>query len=129
MVRTKTLGFGLALLLAAWLPAAGAGQAVSQQELMALITGEKAPPIIDVRTPGEFRAGRVPGAINIPLQEFEQRFAELGAFKDREVVMYCETGRRASYGGQWLQSRGFDKLRYLDGHMGAWRAAGLPTEK
>ena len=132
MVRTRTIGLGIALLLAAWLPLATAGQAgptVSQGEMMTLITDGTAPPIIDVRTPDEFQAGHLPGAINIPLQAFQQRFDELGAYKDREVIMYCESGMRASHGGQWLQSRGFDKLRFLDGHMSAWRAAGLPTEK
>ena len=132
MVRVRNLGFGMALLLAAWAPLAGAGQvgsAVSQGEMMTFITDRTAPPVIDVRTPGEFRAGHLPGAINIPLQEFQRRFAELSTYRDREVIMYCESGRRASHGGQWLQSQGFEKLRYLDGHMGAWRAAGLPTEK
>ena len=130
MVGTKSLGLGMALLLAAWLPLAGAGQTgISQSEMMTLITSERAPPVIDVRTPEEFRAGHVPGAINIPLQEFQKRFAELGAYRDRETVMYCESGVRASHGGQWLRSRGFGKLRFLDGHMNAWRDAGLPTEK
>jgi rhodanese-related sulfurtransferase len=45
------------------------------------------------------------------------------------VVLYCETGGRASYGGRWLESQGFEELRLLDGHMRAWRAAGLPTER
>lgn len=125
---------GAALVLAAWLPltplfAAHLAPAIAQGALMERLTTEQAPPIIDVRTPEEFRAGHLPGAINIPLQEFQQRFAELSTYRDTEAVMYCESGMRASRGGGWLESQGFDELRYLDGHMQAWRKAGLPTER
>lgn len=102
---------------------------IGQAQLLNRITDEQAPPVIDVRTPGEYRSGHIPGAINIPLQDFRRRFAELGAFRDREVVLYCESGPRASYGGRWLKTQGFDELRILDGHMGGWRGAGLPTER
>jgi rhodanese-related sulfurtransferase len=110
-------------LLAAHLP-----PVMSQAQLADRMTDEQAPPLIDVRTPGEYRSGHIPGAINIPIQDFQRRFAELGAYRDREVVLYCETGARAMYGGHWLKSQGFEELRFLDGHMGAWRKAGLPSE-
>ncbi len=102
---------------------------IGQAQLVDRLTAEQAPPLIDIRTPAEYRSGHIPGAINIPLQDFQQRFAELNAFRDREVVLYCETGARATYGGRWLKSQGFGELRVLDGHMSAWREAGLPTER
>jgi len=102
---------------------------ISQEQLVTRMSSGEAPPLIDVRTPQEFQAGHIPGAVNIPLQEFEQRFDELSAYKDREAVLYCESGMRASHGGGWLESQGFDQLRYLDGHMGAWRRSGLPSEQ
>lgn len=111
------------------LSAAHLNPVLNQGQLMDRMTNEQAPPLIDVRTPGEYRAGHIPGAINIPLQEFPQRFAELSAYRDHEVVLYCESGMRASRGAQWLTSQGFEELRFLDGHMGAWRKAGLPTER
>lgn len=122
------------MLLALWLPltplsASHLSPAISQNNLMERLTTEQAPPLIDVRTPEEYRAGHIPGAINIPLQQFQQRFAELSVYRDKEVVMYCESGMRASRGGGWLESQGFQELRFLDGHMGAWREAGLPTER
>ena len=111
------------------LPAAHLNPVIAQAQLLSRITDEQAPSVIDVRTPEEYRSGHIPGAINIPLQDFERRFAELDAFRDGEVVLYCESGPRASYGGRWLETQGFDELRVLDGHMGAWREAGLPTER
>jgi len=121
----------IVLLMAICLPLAAAEKdnMIGQQQLVTRINSGQAPALIDVRTPEEFRAGHIPGAINIPLQEFEQRFDELSAYKDREAVLYCESGMRASHGGGWLESRGFHQLRYLDGHMGAWRRAGLPSEQ
>ena len=126
----------IAMLMAVCLPlapvpvsAAHLPPVLDQAQLMDRMTDEQTPPLIDVRTPGEYRSGHIPGAINIPLQDFQRRFAELNAYRDREVVLYCETGARASYGGRWLESQGFEELRFLDGHMGAWRKAGLPTER
>ena len=103
--------------------------AISQGQLVDRMSAAQAPPLIDVRTPEEYRSGHIPGAINIPLQDFQRRFAELDGYRDRELVLYCETGARADYGGRWLSSQGFEELRFLDGHMGAWRRAGLPTER
>ncbi len=126
----------IAVLMAVCLPfaplplaAADLDPVMSQEELMDRMTNEQAPPLIDVRTPGEYQAGHIPGAINIPLQEFQGRIAELSAFRDGEVVLYCELGMRASRGGRWLESQGFEELRFLDGHMNAWRKAGLPTKR
>ena len=103
--------------------------AIGQGQLVDRLNAAQAPPLIDVRSPEEYRSGHIPGAINIPLQDFQRRFAELDGYRDREVVLYCETGARADYGGRWLNSQGFEELRFLDGHMGAWRKAGLPTER
>ena len=136
MVETKGVRPAIALLLALCLPlaplpapAAHLGPVLNQGQLVERMNGDQAPPLIDVRTPAEYQAGHIPGAVNIPLQEFQQRMSELSGYRDREVVLYCESGMRASRGGQWLKSQGFQELRYLDGHMIAWRAAGLPTER
>jgi len=128
------MGRWIALVLSAWvlaspLPALAVDPGMTQGQLMEGLTNGSAPPVIDVRTPDEYRAGHVPGAINIPLQEFQQRFDELSAYRDKEVVLYCESGMRASHGARWLESKGFEDLRFLDGHMSAWREAGLPTER
>lgn len=134
MVSMKGSRHWAAAILAAWLPltplsAAHLDPAITQGHLMERLTSAQAPPLIDVRTPEEYRAGHIPGAINIPLQQFEKRLDELEAYRDEEVVLYCESGGRAAYGGRWLATRGFQELRLLDGHMGAWRTAGLPTER
>ncbi len=44
-------------------------------------------------------------------------------------MLYCETGARAIYAGRYLHGRGFTELRFLEGHMQAWRRAGMPQER
>lgn len=50
--------------------------------------------VIDVRTPAEFEGGNVPGSINIPLQEFQARFAEVKAISN-PIVFCCASGGRS----------------------------------
>lgn len=107
--------------------AAFAGSPVTPDELAAQISdGKTAPFVLDVRTTGEFASGRVPGATNIPIQVLEGRVSEVP--KDREVVVYCESGSRATRAGKLLAAQGY-KVRELTGSMSAWRKAQLPIEK
>ena len=74
--------------------------------------------LVDVRTPAEFAAGHLPGAINIPVQELADRLAELQP-KDTPVVLYCRSGRRSSTAARTLKSAGFAAVHDL-GSMGRW---------
>jgi rhodanese-related sulfurtransferase len=74
--------------------------------------------LVDVRTPGEFAAGHLPGAINIPVQELDGRLAELKP-KDTPVVLYCRSGRRSGSAARTLKSAGFAVVRDL-GSMSRW---------
>jgi phage shock protein E len=102
---------------------------IAQALLVNRLESGQAPLLVDVRTPGEFQGGHVPGAINIPLQELNRRMDELRPYRDTELVLYCETGIRAGYAGRMLKQQGFTELRSLGGHMQAWRNAGLPAER
>jgi rhodanese-related sulfurtransferase/DNA-binding transcriptional ArsR family regulator len=83
--------------------------------------------VLDVRPEDEFALGHVPGAINIPLAELEQRLAELDP--DQEIVAYCRGPYCVlSYEAvAMLRARGF-KIRRLEDGLPEWRAAGLPVE-
>ena len=50
---------------------------------------------IDVRTPAEFEAGHVKGAIRIPWDGIEKGVAELGLSKDTPIYLYCGSGGRS----------------------------------
>jgi phage shock protein E len=65
--------------------------------------------LLDVRTPAEFAEKHLPGAVNIPVQELEQRVAEVGA-KDRPVVLYCRTGNRSARAARMLKEAGYTSV-------------------
>jgi phage shock protein E len=65
--------------------------------------------VVDVRTPAEFDAGHVPGAVNIPYDEMPQRHGELGP-SSTPVLVYCKSGQRSSRAIATLRERGFTQI-------------------
>lgn len=65
--------------------------------------------IVDVRTPMEFAAGHYPKAINIPVDQIEARSKELGN-KDRNIILYCQSGNRSGHAKRILESLGFKNV-------------------
>lgn len=89
------------------------------------------PLILDVRPPEEFRAGHVPGAINIPYTALPSHLYELydRAGQTRpDIIVYCEKGAQSAIAAQLLRRNGFQQVWHLEGDMAAWRSQGLPTE-
>ena len=74
--------------------------------------------LVDVRSPGEFSGGHIPGAVNIPVDEVEQRAGEIGA-GSRPVVVYCRSGARSARAAATLQRLGFKQVVNL-GPKSAW---------
>jgi rhodanese-related sulfurtransferase len=74
--------------------------------------------LLDVRTPGEFAGGHLPGAVNIPVQDLERRLADVGPTHG-EVIVYCRSGHRSSRATDLLRQHGFTKVHNL-GPMTAW---------
>jgi len=84
-----------------------------------------APVYLDVRTPAEFQAGHVEGAILIPHDQMAQRWPELAAYQDRELVVYCRSGRRSGLAIEVLRAQGFTKLEN-GGGLNQMAGRGLP---
>jgi len=82
--------------------------------------------VLDVRPVEEYRAGHIPGALSVPLQELEFMLAKLP--KDQEIVAYC----RGPYcvlsvqAVEMLNEKGFHAVRLEEG-VQDWRAMGLPV--
>ena len=85
--------------------------------------------VLDVRTPEEFSSGHVPGAMNIPHDQLPNRLAELAGAKDKEIVVYCRSGRRSEMALDTLSSQGFKRLLHLEGDMIKWQEQKRPIEK
>jgi rhodanese-related sulfurtransferase len=84
--------------------------------------------LVDVRPSEEFEAGHIEGAQSIPIDEFDERMAELPA--DREVVAYCR-GPFCAYAHEAvrrLRAEGRPARRLVDGWP-EWRLAGPPGKR
>lgn len=101
---------------------------MAQQELASRLGRPDAPLVLDVRSVEEFRSGHVAGAVNIPYQQLGARLAELGSSRDRDIVVYCESGPRAENAEVRLRQAGFERVYHLDGDMAGWRRSRLPME-
>lgn len=73
--------------------------------------------LVDVRTPTEFAAGRLPGAVNIPVDELRDRLAEIP--RDRDVTVYCQVGQRGYLATRILLQHGY-RVRNLAGGFKTW---------
>lgn len=82
--------------------------------------------IVDVRTPGEYAGGHVPGAINIPHMSVVSRKGELAS--DKELVMICQMGQRSALACEFAASMGFKDLFNVEGGTEAWIKAGYQVE-
>jgi len=118
-----------AMLLWPYVRRATTGRGVSTAQATHLINREDAL-VLDVRDPGEYGAGHILGAKNLPLSRLDAGGAEIAAKrKDKPVIVYCDTGNRAAKAAAALKSQGFAKVVSLSGGLGAWQQAGLPVEK
>lgn len=96
--------------------------------LLGLIEAGCAPVIVDVRSPGEFEVGHVPGARNMPFWVVGVRARDLSAHRDDPVVVYCGNGPRARAAIFAFRIRGFRWLIDLEGQWDGWRDGGHPQE-
>ena len=117
-----------AMLLWPYVRRANAGPSVTPSQATQLINREDAM-VVDVRDPGEYGAGHILGAKNLPLSGIGSG-AELAAKrKDRPLIVYCDTGSRSAKAAAALKGRGYTRVLNLSGGLGAWQQAGLPVEK
>jgi rhodanese-related sulfurtransferase len=102
---------------------------INAADLAKRTAGPSRPVLLDVRTPQEFAAGHIPGALNIPLAELEKRVGEVKSAGPQDVVVYCMRGGRARVGEEVLAQAGISSILHLDGGMSAWVDAGQPISK
>ena len=122
-IRLLLVALLVAMLAGCGQSPAGAGVDISVDEALRLWQNKEAI-IIDVRTPGEYRDGHIPGVVNIPLDELEKRIGEIP--KDKKVVLICRTGNRSAQGTRLLRIKGLNNVYNSTGGMSTWKG---PVEK
>jgi molybdopterin/thiamine biosynthesis adenylyltransferase/rhodanese-related sulfurtransferase len=84
--------------------------------------------LLDVREPREWDAGRIPGAVHVPLGTLPARAREALPDPSASVVVYCAHGIRSLQAARYLEALGYADARSLSGGVEAWRASGLRWE-
>lgn len=95
---------------------------MTTREVQEHIKNNKDASIIDVRETEEVKAGKIPGAVNIPLGLIEFRLQDID--KSKEHILVCRSGNRSGMATNILESRGYNVIN-MDGGMLDWDG---PTE-
>ena len=87
--------------------------------------------VLDVRTSEDFigEQGHIFGAVNIPVEELQQRMAELGDHLEQPVAIVCRTDKRSAKAALLLTEEGFADVHVVHGGMTKWIEAGLPVTR
>jgi rhodanese-related sulfurtransferase len=85
--------------------------------------------LLDVRTPGEFAAGHIDGAVNIPLDQLRPVAAQLNDPELGDLVVICQGGARAANACDVLFAAGHPRPVLLSGGMNAWNTVGGPSNQ
>jgi rhodanese-related sulfurtransferase len=93
-----------------------------------LDAGEK-PFLLDVRETNEFAAGRIQGAVNVPIRTIPKNLDKLPADKNAEIVVICVSGLRATYVTMTLRLNGYSNAKTMALGMREWTAQNLPVVK
>jgi rhodanese-related sulfurtransferase len=87
------------------------------------------PLVLDVRTPAEFQRGHLPNAVLIPVQELQRRIAELSAYRQRDILVYCATGSRSTVASKILIDQGFTRIANLRYGIVDWQQRNYPVTR
>jgi rhodanese-related sulfurtransferase len=101
--------------------------AISSQDLIRLMN--QGALVLDIRKSEEFAAGHVNGAKSLSSEKILTAGDEFKRFKDKPVVVICDSGSLASAAVRQLTQQGFTKAFTLRGGFAGWRAENLPVAK
>ena len=82
---------------------------------------------LDVRDESEYKTGHLLNSRSMPVTKLAERMHEVDKFKDKQIVVYCDNGMRASRAIAKLKKNGCTQLFSLAGGLAAWQKANLPT--
>ncbi|MGB8856402.1 MAG: rhodanese-like domain-containing protein [Burkholderiales bacterium] len=106
----------------------GSGRDISTIDATHLMNRENAL-VLDVREDHEYALMHIPNSRHIPLSVLESRLNELTKFKDRPVIVSCQSGNRSAKAIQILEKNQFSKVHSLRGGITAWEQASMPLER
>jgi len=83
--------------------------------------------VLDVRTPQEYAAGHVPGAVNVPINQLSRKIPKMKVGKDTTIVTMCDHGGRSSRAALELQKMGYHATSFC--RIDSWKKDGYKVTK
>lgn len=85
--------------------------------------------LVDCREQFEWDVEHIEGAELIPLSVFQNEYTKIQDWKDKQVVMQCQSGARSEKMGDFLIEKGFSDVANLEGGILAWKKNNFPIIK
>lgn len=101
---------------------------ITADDLKGILDSKKDIILIDVRTPLELTRGKIPGCINIPLDDIEAVIHSQVPDKEKEIYLYCLSGTRSDKAARILLRQGYTTVKSLTNGMLMWRYKKYPIE-
>ena len=93
---------------------------ISMDEAKTLMEKEEGYILLDVRTKGEYESGYIPGAINIPLSDIDEKIISSLPDKSQMILVYCRSGNRSREASDKLSKLGYFNVLEIGG-INAWK--------
>ena len=90
-------------------------QQITQEEAKKIMDSGEDIVILDVREQDEFDEGHIPGAILIPYTEIENKAEKIIPDKDKQILVYCRSGRRSKIASESLVNLGYTNVKEFGG--------------
>lgn len=100
------------------------GTGISNNEAIAL--HNKGALVLDVRNAEEFAGGHIVNARNLSLDTLADKLDTLKKYREKPVIVVCETGSRGAQATKLLKAQGYTSVFNLSGGLAAWRQENLP---
>jgi rhodanese-related sulfurtransferase len=85
--------------------------------------------MLDVRSDAEYKTGFLGEAKHIPVGDVKAKLNNLDGYKNKDVIVYCQSGARSAGVANTLVKNGFQQVHNLRGGIMAWKMAGLPVNQ
>jgi rhodanese-related sulfurtransferase len=85
--------------------------------------------VFDVRDEKAYEAGHIIDSRSVPAASLAERADSIKKFKEKPVLVYCDSGSAASGVAKTLQAQGFTKVVSLRGGLQSWLQENLPVVK
>jgi len=95
------------------------GMAVKPERLKHWLAANNSAVLVDIRRPGDFKAGSIEGAVNVPLASLTRAYQDF--YRDRPLLLIDQDGTRSFLAAGYLHRKGLEKIYRLEGGMAAWQ--------